>query len=154
MKVKSNDTGLILSALGALFLAVARGPAQLDTVGHANDFTSVEYYGATNQLQIKSRLSGAEASPQPGGLLVIKGLKLETFDVKGKPEIVVTAPECVYDTQNGVASSPGRLQLQTGDGKYRIEGEGFLWRRNDSFLIISNRVQTVIETVSEKKTVL
>ena len=38
------------------------------------------------QQQMKSRLSGAEAQPEPGGLLVIKQLKLETFNPNGKPE--------------------------------------------------------------------
>ena len=46
---------------------------------------------------------------------------------------------------NGTASSAGHLQVQTGDGKIRVEGDGFLWRQNDSFLTISNRVSTVIE---------
>ena len=36
-------------------------------------------------------------------------------------------------------------KLQTGDGKFRVEGDGFLWRQNDSFLTISNHVHTVIE---------
>ena len=54
--------------------------AQSNVVGHASDFTSVEYYPAPNQQQMKSRLSGAEAQPLPGGLLVIKQLKLETFE--------------------------------------------------------------------------
>jgi len=86
----------------------------------------------------------------PGGLLAIKQLKLETFGLNGKPEIVVSAPECVYDQLNGTASSPGQLQVQTGDGKIQVEGEGFLWRQNDSFLTISNRVSTVIELRPEK----
>jgi hypothetical protein len=152
MKVKLNDAGLVLSVLVALFLAATRVWAQLDTLGHASAFTSVEYYEQPHERQIKTRLSGAEASPQ-GGLLVIKQLKLETFDVNGKLEVIVTAPECVYDTMKCVAGSPGPLQVQSGDGKYRIEGEGFLWRQNDSHLIISNRVQTVIENTSKKKTV-
>src|SRR5579862_6864784 len=77
------------------WLAVAR--AQSNVVGHASDFTSVEYYPAPNQQQIKSRLSGAEAQPLAGGLLAIKQLKLETFELNGRPEIVVNAPECTYD---------------------------------------------------------
>ena len=128
-----------------LFFAIPNGRTQPNGVQHASDFTSVEYFEPPHQQQMKSRLSGAEAQPQAGGLLVIKQLKLETFDVNGKPEIIVNAPECVYDTLNGVASSPGHLQMQTGDGKFRVEGEGFLWRQNDSFLTISNNVHTVIE---------
>ena len=125
------------------WLTVAR--AQSNVVGHASDFMSVEYYPAPNQQQVKSRLSGAEAQPLPGGLLAIKQLKLETFGPDGKSEIVVQAPECLYDQLGGTASSPGRLQVQYQEGKIRVEGEGFLWRQTDSFLTISNRISTVLE---------
>jgi hypothetical protein len=90
-------------------------------------------------------LSGAEAQPLTGGLLAIKQLKLETFGADGKSEIVVNAPECLYDQLGGTASSAGRLQVQYQEGKIRVEGEGFLWRQNDSFLTISNRISTVLE---------
>ena len=62
-----------------------RGGQQTD-LQHANNFTSAEYYGPTNQQQVKSILSGAEALPQPGGLLIIKQLKLEMFNPDGKLE--------------------------------------------------------------------
>ena len=123
--------------------SVAR--AQSNVVGHASDFTSVEYYPAPNQQQIKSRLSGAEAQPLAGGLLAIKQLKLETFGSDGKSEIVVNAPECLYDQLGGTASSAGRLQVQYQEGIIRVEGEGFLWRQSDSFLTISNRISTVLK---------
>jgi hypothetical protein len=135
----------LLAVVAVLFFAVPNGRAQPNGVQHASDFTSVEYFEPPHQQQMKSRLSGAEAQPQAGGLVVIKQLKLETFNLDGKPEIIVTAPECVYDTFNHVANSPGHLQLQTGDGKFHVEGDGFLWRQNDSFLTISNHVHTVIE---------
>lgn len=137
-------TGLLLAG-AMLFCVSPDGRAQSNLVGHANDFSSVEYYPAPNQLQIKSRLSGAEAQPLTGGLLAIKQLKLETFGADGKSEIVVNAPECLYDQLGGTASSAGRLQVQYQEGKIRVEGEGFLWRQNDSFLTISNRISTVLE---------
>ena len=90
-------------------------------------------------------MSGAEALPQPGGLLIIKQLKLKTFDLDGKLGITIMAPECIYDTFKGVANSPGHLQVHTGDEKFHVEGDGFLWRQSDSFLTISNNVRTVIE---------
>ncbi|MDE3066113.1 MAG: hypothetical protein KGJ60_01035 [Verrucomicrobiota bacterium] len=138
-------TGLFIAGVISFFAFATGVYAQPDTAGRATGFSSVEYYDPPHQQQVKSRLSGAEAQPQPGGLLLIKHLKLETFGVDGKPEIVVNAPECLYDTVNGVARSPGRLQARTGEGKVRIAGEGFLWRQNDSSLTISNHVQTVIE---------
>ncbi|MGD0087371.1 MAG: hypothetical protein ABSC24_09600 [Verrucomicrobiota bacterium] len=133
-----------------LLLAAVDDPAQSNTMSHASDFSSVEYYPAPNQQQMRSRLSGAEAQPLPGGLLAIKELKLETFGLNGRPEIVVNAPECTYDQLNGTASSPGRLQVQYQEGKIRVEGEGFLWRQTDSFLTISNRQRTVLEFGPEK----
>jgi len=142
----------LLAAGVVLFFAVPDGRTQQNGVQHASDFTSVEYFEPPHQQQMKSRLSGAEAQPQAGGLLVIKQLKLETFNLTGKPEIVVNAPECVYDTFNHVANSPGHLVAQAGDGKFRVEGDGFLWRQDDSFLTISNHVYTMIKTSAWKPT--
>ena len=65
-----------------LFIAVPTGRTQPNGVQHASDFTSVEYFEPPHQQQMKSRLSGAEAQPQAGGLLVIKQLKLETFNAE------------------------------------------------------------------------
>jgi hypothetical protein len=153
MKTRLNSAILILSVpVASVFFAAAIRAQQSGS--HASDFTSVEYFEAPHQQQMKSRLSGAEAQPLAGGLLAIKQLKLETFNTNGSPAMVVEAPECVYDTLKGEADSPGRLQLRTGDGVFRVEGEGFLWRQSDSSLTISNRVQTVIENAPDKKTVL
>ncbi len=139
-----------MAAAVILISAAMKSRAQSNVVTHANDFTSVEYYPPPNQQQMKSRLSGTEAQPLAGGLLAIKQLKLEMFKPDGQPEIVVSAPDCVYNQLDGTASSPDRLEVQTGDGKIRIEGRGFLWRQNDSFLTISNQVRTVIKTGPKK----
>jgi hypothetical protein len=147
---RSSDFAPVRLAAGAaLLLAVAPGlraqqsGSATDFTGSATDFTHTEYY--PNQQQIKSILSGAEALLRPGGRFIIKQLKLQTFDSDGKTNVVVTAPECLYDEKNGTASSSGPVQLQNGDGKYRVAGEGFLWRQTNSFLTISNNVHTVIE---------
>jgi hypothetical protein len=147
----AHATGLLVAGAISVF-AITISPAQTNLVGHASNFTSVEYYPAPNQQQIKSRLSGAEAQPLPGGLLAIKQLKLETFAPDGKSEIVVNAPECLYDQLGGTASSAGRLQVQYQEGKIRVEGEGFLWRQSDSSLTISNRISTVLEFGSGRMT--
>ena len=121
-------------------------PVPPDAASRTRDFASVEYYAPPNQQQMKSRLSGAEAQPLPGGLLVIRQFKLETFTTNGSPQAVVEAPECIYDTLHNTANSAGHLQLRSGDGKIRTEGDGFLWRRSDNSLTISNNVHTVIKT--------
>ena len=146
MNSKAHIMRALLAAGAGLLFAVAPGVhAQQNGLQHANDFTSTEYYGPTNHQQIKSILSGAEALPQPGGLLLIKQLKLEMFNPDGKLEWVVNAPECVYDTFKGVANSPGHLEVRTGDGKIRTDGDGFLWRQSEQKLTISNNVCTVFE---------
>ena len=131
--------------------AVDTRPPQ-DTVSHASDFSSVEYFDPPDEKQMKSRISGAEAQPLAGGLLAIKQLKLEMFDTNGLLQVVVKAPECVYDTQSGLANSSGHLWVESADGKSHVEGDGFLWRQTNSFLTISNNVHTVIENASEQKT--
>ena len=153
---RSSDFAPVWLAAGAaLLLAVAPGlraqqnGGSTDFTGSATDFTHTEYY--PNQQQVKSILSGAEALLRPGGRFIIKQLKLETFGTNGQVQAVVTAPECLYDEKNGTASSAGPVQLQNDDGKYRVAGEGFLWRQTNSFLTISNRVRTVIEIAPEKK---
>jgi hypothetical protein len=150
MKIKGAQRILIAGAV-LFFAAVPNERAQQNGVQQASDFSSVEYFEPPDQRQMKSRLSGVEAQPLAGGLLVIKQLKLETFTVDGKPEMIVEAPICTYDTSNAMASSPGPLQVRTGDGKFRVEGEGFLWRQANSFLTISNNVHSVIEMAPEKQ---
>jgi hypothetical protein len=128
-----------------VFLVTAAGLAQQIPGGHATDFSSCTYYAPPHERQVKMRLSGAEALPVPGGLLDVKQLQVETFDVTGKPGMIIRTPQCTYSPFNGVASSPGHLVLQTADGKMRTEGDGFLWQQADNSLTISNNVHTVVK---------
>jgi hypothetical protein len=146
MNAKANTAQIaVIAGVALLFATVSNGRAQQPGPQHANNFTTTEYYEPPHQQQIKSILSGAEALPQPGGRLIVKQLKLETFNLDGELEVTIMAPECIYDTLNGVANSPGHLQVRTGDGRIHLEGDGFLWRQSDSFLKISNNLLTVIK---------
>lgn len=147
-----NNTGLVFSLLLVPEFFAATVCAQQNTTGHANDFSSVEYFEPPHQQQMESRLSGAEARPEPGGMLVIQQLRLETFDTNGAPGLIVKAPHCVYDVVHGVASSPGHLRLETADGSSHVEGDGFLWLQANQKLYISNNVQSVIEAGPKAKT--
>jgi hypothetical protein len=144
---RTPQRGVPTFLIAAVILFFAAFPArpQATPLGHATDFTSESYFEPPHEQQVKLRLSGAEASPLPGGLLDVKQLRVETFNEAGKPEMVVRAPQCTYAPLDGEANSAGRLELQTGDGKFRVEGEGFLWRQNASSLTISNRVRTTID---------
>ena len=46
---------------------------------------------------------------------------------------------------SGRSAPPGRFTLQTADGKFSIEGEGFLYQQTNSTLQVSNRVHTIIQ---------
>ena len=127
------------------FLATGRNHAQSVPVGYATDFTSSQYFEPPHEQQVKLKLSGAEALPLPGGLLDIRQLRVETFALDGKTQVVVRAPQCNYSPFDGVANSAGHMELQSGDGKIHVEGEGFLWRQTSSSLTISNRVRTLID---------
>jgi hypothetical protein len=134
-----------LLALGAvLFFSGAAAEQQKLPVGHATDFTSEQYFEPPNERQLKLRLTGSEALPLPNGWQDIRNLKIETFDVDGKAGMIVHAPQCNYSLFDGVADSSGHLDLDSGDGKLHVEGEGFLWRQAGNSLIISNHVHTVI----------
>ena len=128
------------------FLATGRNHAQSVPVGHATDFTSSQYFEPPHEQLVKMKLSGAEALPLPGGALDVRQLRVETFGLDGKTQMVVKAPQCTYSIfGGGVASSAGHIDLRSGDGKIHIEGEGFLWRQTSSSLTISNRVRTLID---------
>ena len=134
----------VLLAAGAAGLLAVVSSLRAQQGGRATAFTTTEYYEPPNQQQVKSILAGAEALPQTGGLLIIKQLHLRTYDPDGRLQIIVTAPECIYDTQAATARSAGPLQLENGDGKFQVTGEGFLWRQTNNLLTISNQVRTRI----------
>ncbi|HEU6446983.1 MAG TPA: hypothetical protein VFV23_00925 [Verrucomicrobiae bacterium] len=112
---------------------------------HASNFSSVEYFDPPYERQMHWRISGAEAQPLNAGQLLVKKLKIEEFSENGKLSLVVEAPDCLYDRLNLTASSPNHIQLRSGDGKFRVDGDGFLFHQTNSFLTISNNVKTVIE---------
>ena len=140
-------TGLSLLAGGAILSFIWHGGlacAETPLLGTATNFTMSEYYSSPHDLQMKSLISGREAQPQAGGRYVIKGLRIETFDENGARQAVVEAPECVYDGAKRVASSASHLRVVSGRGQFVVEGEGFLWQQDESKLLISNRVHTIV----------
>jgi hypothetical protein len=134
---------VFIISISIILLSMTRALTQSAVSGNATDFTSEEYYPPPDESQVKLQLSGAQANPLPGGLLVIKQFKLQMFNTNGETQVTVNAPECTYDTVHGLAYSPGPLSLQNGDGKIHMQGTGFLWRQADSFLIVSNQRTTI-----------
>jgi len=131
----------------AAAVAVAQSPSLF---GRVYDFKVPEFYPAPNQKQLKSLVRGAVAEPSPDGLIKISKLRVETFKEDGALEGVVEAPECIYDLKKREASSAGRIEAQTGDGRMRLEGDGFLLTVTNKSLTISNNVRTVIKDLGNK----
>lgn len=126
-----------------LFLVLLGCMAQQFPFGEFRDFSLPEYYDAPHATQMKSLLQGEEAVPSAEGKILIKKLKLQTFREDGEGEFIMRANDCFYDIEARSAASSGPLVMRTADGRFSTEGEGFLWRENESILIISNRVHTV-----------
>ena len=126
-------------------LAVACFAQELP-LGLFREFSVPEYYDPPHETQVKSLLQGDEALPQDQGRILIKKLTLKTFREDGAGEFVMNAVNCLYDTRARKAASAGPLRIETADGRFSTEGEGFLWQERESVLTISNRVHTVIRT--------
>jgi hypothetical protein len=116
----------------------------------AREFKIPEYYapqelvpGSTNQL--KSLLLAAEAYPNPDGrTYLVKQARIHTFRPDGQTNVMAAAPECNVDSDRRTASSPGRLEVTSGDGRFYLEGEGFFCRMTNANLFLSNRVLMLI----------
>lgn len=110
------------------------------------DFHFEDYYrGVAGQKdKVKMRFYGAEAFIELKSTNIpVKGLKLEFYDISGKTNVIVEANDCLYDQT--AASSTNQLRVTSGDGGLQIKGTGFLWRRNEDRLIISNDTHAVIQ---------
>ncbi|HEX4350662.1 MAG TPA: hypothetical protein VH251_09745 [Verrucomicrobiae bacterium] len=147
------------AAAGLSLLLPAGAQAQLlpvnsgSTMGSGTNLSTVMYFEPPNDQHIEMRMSGSEMSPLPGvALYDVKNLKIEKYQLDGKLEAVAKTPECTYAPLDGLASSAGHLDLLLGDGKIHLQGEGFLWQRDDQLLIVSNHVQTVIKMGTWKLT--
>ena len=145
--MKSGAKKLFFAAAAWSFLLLAAAArAQLLPMGSGTNLSSVMYFEPPNEQHVEMRLSGSEMSPLPGvALYDVKKLKIEKFGLDGRLEAVAESPECMYAPLDGVASSPGHLDLSLQGGKIHLQGEGFLWQQNDQSLVVSNQVRTVIK---------
>ena len=136
----------LVALLAAIFAVVTADHAQQPPLSHAQDFSTDMYFKPPNEQLVETRLSGTNALPLPGGLLDVKKLKIESFSTNGTLVMTALADQCTYDIKHGTASSPGHLDLLSGDGAYHLDGDGFMfiWGTNATSLTVSNHVRTVI----------
>src|ERR1039458_9384946 len=133
-------------ALAFLTLALAIIPqhGQAQPLLKVRGFKVPEYYPPPDDTQMKSMLEGAQADGQPDGRYLITEAKWRTFGLTGEGELNAKAPQCFYDQRKRTVSSAGPLHMETVDGKFSIDGEGFLYRQTNSTLLVSNRVHTIL----------
>lgn len=122
----------------------SRAQPQSTPVVQASGFTASGYHPQPNHTRKRFQITGAQAQPELGNRVRLTQVRLEMFRVTGETEMLITAPDCVYDPAKRTANSPGHLKVQTGDGRFSVEGDGFLWQGSDSTLSISNQVRSVI----------
>lgn len=133
----------LLFAMG--LLAARESRAQPASGVSGRNFRIPQYDRTTRQLI--SLLSGSRAQQQAPNVVEVTDLVIETYSYAGalrSTNLIVTAPKCLVNLQQKVASSAGPLAARTLDGSLAIKGVGFEWRQSDSRLIISNEVHTTV----------
>ncbi len=119
--------------------------AALGLGGVQKGFKAAEFFGPPNETRMQSLLKAETVQPYSDKLFLLSGLTLQTYRESGEAELLVKAPQCLYNQDAKSASSAGPLRVTTADGKFSIEGEGFSLLQTNSSLVISNRVWTVID---------
>lgn len=148
MNVFSISRFVCLLALALAMFCAAAADKFANTV--LKGFSVPKYYDPPNETRLKSLLEGDEAEPLSGGLIRIHGLRLQGFAENGQTQMVVLAPEGVFDSAQRVVRSDGHIEVRTGDGRFFLEGDGFLFQMTNLNLIMSNRVHTVIRSAPKK----
>ncbi|MCS7338496.1 MAG: hypothetical protein NZ739_09725 [Verrucomicrobiae bacterium] len=124
--------------------------AQDTLPGRIKNFSLPEYFNPPNESRLRALLRGTEAELRADGTIIIHRLHAETFYATGERELEIRAPVCQYDSASRLAQSDGALELQTGDGRLVVRGRGFLWRRDEAILIISNDVYCILKSISSR----
>ncbi|MEW6157155.1 MAG: LptA/OstA family protein [Verrucomicrobiota bacterium] len=140
---KSSQTAQRLAAivfLGLFVLGICVESTAQAVGGRFQNFSTVD----TDSSGRKARLKGSDAERRKDGKILIKGLHIETYREGDKLDMIVEAPECIFDPEKKVASSDGPLKVRTADQRFAIAGRGFRWQQLDSSLAISNDVHTVL----------
>lgn len=142
----------LVSFASALLCVVAwvgsRSHAQLPAVGAAEGFDANEYFPAPDSTLLHWRITGVKAEPLDRARALLSGMKLQMFLKNGETELAVDAAECLYDSAKRIASSPGKLKVLVNEGRFVIEGEGFLWQQTQETnwtLTISNQVHATVQ---------
>lgn len=110
--------------------------------GKIKGFRVPEYFSTSTgeKSRIRSLLFGREATPVGKGLILIKGLRIECYNLDGTTNTVITTPSCTYSVKDKMVESEEVLHLYRTDETLSIQGKGFSWNHQQLFLTISNQV--------------
>ena len=97
--------------------------------------------------RLRSLLMGDSMVPKGPGLMLVRGVRLETYAYDGEKRIVdliVEAPECLFNLRTRVVSSSGPMKATRPGGGLRLDGVGFEWKQQLSRLVVHNNVRTIL----------
>ncbi|HVV01292.1 MAG TPA: LptA/OstA family protein, partial [Verrucomicrobiae bacterium] len=138
-------SALFFAGIAAAFWTAAMLEVRAQQLVQGSSLKLADYYPAPHETEMKSLVQGQRARPQGAGKVLIDQARLETFRETGDHEFVAEAPQCLLDQTSHVLQSPGPIEVRTADGKFVLDGEGFLWLQTNSVLFISNHVHTTIQ---------
>jgi lipopolysaccharide transport protein LptA len=116
---------------------------------------TVNYDAPYFKLKKMEIFGKTDSSSLVGNELRIKDFKINTYrlatndpaNITNALEMIVSAPECLLNQSEERGSSAGPLTVRTADGRFLIEGTGYLWQQKgtNATLAISNHVFTTIQ---------
>lgn len=142
MRSKTKAQNVRWIAAAVLGWALCSGPARGQVLNHFS--LAPERYGPPHEAQMKTLLEGARAEQLAPGRYLVDQAKLRTFSEDGVTNMVIEAPQCLYEKSLGTVDSSGPIRMETAGGKFTIAGVGFLWQQTNSSLTISNQVHSVV----------
>jgi len=133
----------------SLLLCFAKVFAQMPKEAKLDKGFSVRFYRPTPTGKVLEAIcSGSDAKPLSGSNeILVHQFEMKTFreSTGDKPQLIAQAPECRLDQKTRLAHSDGHLQVFTPTTNFFIEGQGFFCSYSNSFLVISNQVETRID---------
>jgi hypothetical protein len=136
---------MVCAFVAAFHLAFADQPVGNSAKGVS---APLDYYPPPHQLQVRSFLEAAASEMGPNGTAIFHDAKLQTFHENGSKEMIVSAPQCLYDYARRTINSTGALQVETWDERQNallVQGtNGFYWQQTNALLIVSNKQITTV----------
>ncbi len=143
-----NYRSLIAKSLGVMALLATLGvSAQVLPGQGVQKRVKLPDHDRGGSGRLRSLLMGDSMEAKGPGLMVVRGVRLETYVYDGEQRIVdliVEAPECLFDLRNRVVSSSGPVKATRSDGGLRLNGVGFEWKQRVSKLVVHSNVRTVL----------